>query len=840
MSFLFPVLLAGLLLICVPVLIHFLMRDKPRALPFPAFRFLVKRHRSNVTRLRLRHLLLLLLRIGLIVLLVLALAQPRVRDNPWSLPTDQPAAAVFVFDTSPSMDYTVAASQSRLKEAQKRALELLKLLPEGSEVAVLDTHRPPAEGQIEWVVGKVAAERIAGLKIEPANTPVTTRLQSGLKILGKVAGQKDREERWKRPRVLCVFSDRTPASWDVKAADSLQALSDEVPPGYERLGALRTEAAALQKLLPELRQRLAVTGNFNEQDLQDRLDKLRDRLGEVRPDDYPDGATTTVIREVRVRLRKLLKELPRDSEQLAPEVRDYHGRLLAAARAVLRNSAGFTSLYFDVGIDQPNDLALVDFQLVRELPERGTGPAAVKLQLRVELQGTGQPVQPTLNAEAGTARWERAAEVKPGQRDPVLFDLGPTLAPGVYQAKVLAKPSDHLAANNSRYLTFAVRRVLLVTDADRQAEVERWANAIQATRFGAALFHCDVKPVAEDLRCDDYDAVYLVGVRKPPSGLWASLKEYVANGGGLGLLPADGADAGAYNAQGQDLLPAKLGEVARPTGDGGEWNWAAANYDHPLMHPYQEWRQGSFDIARVPRAAALYWKLGGLQGKSAVLVSYNDGSPALVERVVDARKGRTGRVLLFTTPPGWGGWNDYFDGHSFGVALAMRAVGHLSGDADRQALNFLSSLQGPRVPIPVKPQVQLYKLQREVTGSGGGLVGDVTVEKDQNEVQIARAAEPGNYTLRNDEGKVVAWFSVNLPAEESDLARVGKDSVEAVLGPDAVLALGAHTDLREALQGHISEPLELLPVLMLALLVFLAVEGLLANRFYGKGPQPGT
>src|SRR5262245_3686653 len=107
MSFTFPLLLGGLALIGVPVLIHFLMRHKPRAPAFPAFRFLLKRHRSNVTRLRLRHLLLLLLRIGLIVVFCLALAQPRVQENPWSLPTDQPAACVFVFDTSASMEYTL-------------------------------------------------------------------------------------------------------------------------------------------------------------------------------------------------------------------------------------------------------------------------------------------------------------------------------------------------------------------------------------------------------------------------------------------------------------------------------------------------------------------------------------------------------------------------------------------------------------------------------------------------------------------------------------------------------------------------------------------------------------
>jgi hypothetical protein len=42
--------------------------------------------------------------------------------------------------------------------------------------------------------------------------------------------------------------------------------------------------------------------------------------------------------------------------------------------------------------------------------------------------------------------------------------------------------------------------------------------------------------------------------------------------------------------------------------------------------------------------------------------------------------------------------------------------------------------------------------------------------------------------------------------------------------------------LREALQGHWSQPVELFPWLMILLLLVLAVENLLANRFYRQAP----
>lgn len=846
MSFTFPLLLGGLLVAGVPVLLHFLMRHKPRMLAFPAFRFLVQRHRSNVTRLRLRHFLLLLLRVGLIALICLALAQPRVKDNPWSLPTDQPVAAVFVFDTSASMEYTVMANQTRLKEAQKRALELLKFLPEGSEVAILDTARPPPDGQTDWQTRKDAAERIGNLKTEAANAPVTVRVENALKILGRLATPGDKDERSKRPRLLAVFSDRTLVSWPAKATRNLQALVDAVPPTFERLGALQGELPGLMKLVLDAPQRLPLTSPYATGDLGDRIDKLRSQLGEVRADDYPDSATTTQISTLRPRLRELAAALPADDDKLAPEAREFRGKLHVALRSVLRSSAGFTALYLDVGIDQPVDLALSDLQLIREDPRNRDPGVRLKDQLATEIEATGQAFQPTIVIHTGAKSEERAWEARPGERKPVLFDLpAEMLRPGHYQAKVLAKPNDNLPVNNSRYLTYAVRPILLLTDGgpEQLAAVERWGAAIEAQRFGAALFRCDTKTAqafAETGSPENYQAIFLCNVKQPTDALWVLLKEYVKNGGGLGILPGD-VNKAAYNdnKDAREIMPAKLDDLVTSILPGGvEWDWSEANYQHPLMHPYQEWRQGNFDIGRVTRGAFKYWAVSGLAGKSSVLVPYQDDKkrPALVQRIVDFKRGRPGRVLLLTTPPAWpGNWNNYDPTqHSFFLALAGRAVGELTGDADRQALNFLCNRLGPRVPVPVRGQVQTYNLYRDAALGGSGKLAIVTVEAGHNESQMSAATEAGNYVLKLDDGTPVGWFSVNLPAEESDLTRVSKEAIEAVLGPDAVLTMDTRADLRGAMEGYISKPLELLPYLMLGLLLLLAVENLLANKFYRR------
>src|SRR5438034_5733032 len=108
MSFVYPILLGGLVLAGIPVLLHLIMRQKPKHLLFPAFRFLLQQHRTNQRKLRLRHLLLLLMRILLIAAFCLALARPKIFSERLNLGADQPVAAILIFQTSYSMEYTVA------------------------------------------------------------------------------------------------------------------------------------------------------------------------------------------------------------------------------------------------------------------------------------------------------------------------------------------------------------------------------------------------------------------------------------------------------------------------------------------------------------------------------------------------------------------------------------------------------------------------------------------------------------------------------------------------------------------------------------------------------------
>src|SRR5688572_30679932 len=78
MAFVNLSLLLGGAAVAIPVVLHLIMRQKPKQLVFPAIRFIQQRRVANQRRLQLRHWILLALRCGALALVALALARPSV------------------------------------------------------------------------------------------------------------------------------------------------------------------------------------------------------------------------------------------------------------------------------------------------------------------------------------------------------------------------------------------------------------------------------------------------------------------------------------------------------------------------------------------------------------------------------------------------------------------------------------------------------------------------------------------------------------------------------------------------------------------------------------------
>lgn len=715
MTFVYPLLLGGLLLAGVPVLLHFLIRQKPKTLLFPAFRFLLLKRRSNTRNLRLRHLLLLLLRIALIVLICLALARPRL-FHPVAeiLDRERPVAMIFVIDTTPSMDYK-SGEQTRLELAKKRALEFLDQLPADGHYLVLDAADLASSDREDFIAStEKARQRIQSLTIRPESVPVTTALIKAL----------DRFDAWDDPpgqtlpRFICVFTDRTKPSWDGPAL------------------------------------------------------------------------TKRLVKEDAVKVRTLL---------------------------------------FDVGVAEPVDFAI----LQADLPaERRTFLQGEKIPLRVVVKATGKKIDGTLVLKIdGKEAHKEPVSVAAGETQSATLVIDTDslkLGPGYHQAEIAEPTVDALLFNNQRFVTFAIQkkpRVLVL--ADDLETTKRFAWSLEDMRYDV-----DHKTPKDAGDLSPYQAVFLISVAAPSDKLWQMLKVYVDGGGGLAVIPGgEELQAAAYNsADAQKVLPGTIGARITAAKPGAVWDLLQSKLPHSFMLLYRTWiERGDYvEFIGEPRHATQYWEVKP-QDKEDVIVAYDqDPRPAILEK----RLG--GKVLMLTTPldDRKAAWNDYGESiTTFRLALTMMCARHLCITAEQQPLNFQFGVQPP---LLTKSGRAFAKYALTIGETSEDIAFD-----DRNVWRGGHLTKAGNYTIwgtnpDQNETLAIAKFSVNTPAEESDLSRVPKEEIEALLGPESVVPQDRKTELDKTL--HWNEPLELFPWLMIGLLFLLAFENLLANKFYRQEP----
>jgi len=206
-------LLWGAAGVAAPIVVHLVMRQKPRLVPFPALRFVRASHLASMRRHQLKHLLLLILRCLLILLLALVLARPLLKSDLFTADLTTPVRAVFLFDDSYSMSYDFAG-KTRLDEAKTIALNVLDALPAGSEVTVITTSDPEADTTFDR---PTVRSRIADLDTADVPSVCYAGLERAYELLGKTTGPKRRE--------IFLFTDMTEVGW--RGIDTLKPKTAE-------------------------------------------------------------------------------------------------------------------------------------------------------------------------------------------------------------------------------------------------------------------------------------------------------------------------------------------------------------------------------------------------------------------------------------------------------------------------------------------------------------------------------------------------------------------------------------------------------------------------------------
>ena len=705
MTFLNLSLLAGTALVALPIVLHLIMRQKPRQLEFPALRFIQKRHDANRRRLRLRHLILLLLRAAAIALLACALARPSVKlSGNWGS-QEAPVAAAMVFDTAPRMEYR-HQNQTRIEAAAELGQWLLAQLPADSEIAVLDTRGGPGAFQVDR---GAARQRIERLEPVPNSRPLTEVVEEAARLVG--TSELARRE-------IYVFSDLARTAWPTETATTLQ-----------------------------------------------------NRLAET------------------------------------PDVGLY---------------------VIDVGVADPQNFALGELYLSGDVLSRRSA-----LVIRSELARMGpegsRNVQLYLDDAVGNPvmRSEQDVAVADGEAQAVEFRLG-ALDLGTHQGNVRIVGADGLDADNSRYFTVEVLRpwrVLIAAPKPAARHALYVSEALAPAVFrkqGQARFECQVVELDELAKqpLGDYAAVLLLDPSPLKPAEWQRLGDYVAEGHGLGIfLGRRATPVDSFNTKlAQQLLPGKLVRQARsPEGD----NYLSPqNYQNPMLNAFRAMETGvPWDQFPVFR----YWQL---EDPKATVVNFADGRPALLERSL----GR-GRVVTMTTPlsddPNQTPWNLLPVGDAWPfLVLINQVAGYLVGSIDQQ-LNYVAG-QPAVLQLEDQSQRRSYLLT-----SPDGLKFPATPDMKRGVLVVTSTDQVGNYRVQSggrDSG-VDRGFSVNLAPGQTDLRRIAPEALAEVFGPHGYRVARTPQQL-EVEQQKDRVGRELFPLLILLVAAALAIEHVVANKFY--------
>ena len=349
--------------------------------------------------------------------------------------------------------------------------------------------------------------------------------------------------------------------------------------------------------------------------------------------------------------------------------------------------------------------------------------------------------------------------------------------PGYHTVTARLAP-DHLPADDQR--TVAVRvfeqaRVLLVDGKPgrepRESEVFFLRNAlVPVAPEQQSEYFIKTETISpsdlESVKLGDFEAVVLANVVDFSEAARVGLEKYVRHGGGLMIFPGDKINVPFYNGK-LDILPAKFGQVHGEPGDEASdlanskfFKVKEKDYQHPMVSIWKDPAAGTLATAHFYRAFELKPESGkeepqtpqSEKRKPAVVIRYEDGTPAIMERNCGL-----GTVIQFSSTAGTA-WND-LPVHPVFVPLIHRALG-LMVNRQNEQLNiragekfmhlFDSALVGKEVTV-IKPLAGAHKrngYESAPMGSTGG-----------KPVSHSPTPEPGGNA---DRGKETRAGKINL------------------------------------------------------------------------------
>ena len=186
MTFLNSAILFGLAAAAIPIVIHFLTRQKAKTILFSSLRFLKLLENQQIKRLKVKQILLLIIRTLIVLLLVLAFARPTMKGRLFSgIGASAKTSAVLILDNSLSMGIR-SNGQLLYDRAKKAAQDLKDVFSFGDEIfGIYSTKGTPVIYEGARYNFETVSKIIQKSKLSQNSTDLTAALLEAKNILNK-------------------------------------------------------------------------------------------------------------------------------------------------------------------------------------------------------------------------------------------------------------------------------------------------------------------------------------------------------------------------------------------------------------------------------------------------------------------------------------------------------------------------------------------------------------------------------------------------------------------------------------------------------------------------------